>query len=976
MKKILSILLILNTIIIFAQETDPGENKSLNKIQTSDDDAYGVLDKGEILNIIGNQGIISDTYYQNLIYNFRWPKSKGVAQSSSANATDDVSILFGHKGNVLDAYGRYRNEDWQAPTGALGKYHADDQPEDLLASDGAPRLAHSDIPLTWPKGYFDENQNWVDAPTGEYSSLSEAKQKIVDSKGAYYDQNNDVWRFWPGRFRIDVDPESETYGQELPGEFAADREVYAISTDHNAQLPSTEIGLTLELQAYSYGRRFAEDIHFYDFTVTNNSSEVLDSCWWGYYVDFQFGDSGDEVWGSYNSGINQNGYDNAFYQYDVDGPDPGNIEEGYVGMLVLATPFDLGITDGHFFRDLSGSVTPADDEQMWPVMISDPDNPNITASNYFHGSNVKFDDFSLTEPGKDPGVQNWTMFVTTGPFTLQPGESFRSTMAFGFGEDLEDLQKNFTTAQSLYLNEFVGPAAPPSPTLSGVAGDNKVTLYWDDSALDAVDPSSKQKDFEGYKIYRSQDQGSTWGEQITDNQGSLVGYVPVAQFDKDNLIQGTDPINNYNYLGDNTGIVHTYVDTTVYNGVNYSYTITAYDSGSVTSEVESLESARGTTAADNNLVDVTPRSGAIGYISGSATIEQISSTGNGEIDLQIINPDELTGADYLITFNASPADSFYLINNNTKRVLTTAALNSEDMVVTDGLVISITGDETSGEVVSILDGDANNVEGEDNSHPDDNWYVEVLTTNGSAELSSQGADYQFRFTDEGSFVAGLTGQNKPLIKSFEVPFEIWNVSIENNPFKINAIVLDNNGNNQYDPSEEIRIVNEPYVENDDTLGIFSLLKWYYSIKIDTIGSNGSLPAEGDTFTIESTSQFSIADSFFVTIIPPSVDKTSSTVNQELSEVRVVPNPYLVNAAWEQTENTRRLRFMFLPPECTISIFTVRGELVKKIYHDNGTGDEDWNLTNESGVEIAYGLYIYYLETPNGGNTIGKFAIIK
>ena len=82
---------------------------------------------------------------------------------------------------------------------------------------------------------------------------------------------------------------------------------------------------------------------------------------------------------------------------------------------------------------------------------------------------------------------------------------------------------------------------------------------------------------------------------------------------KDDLVQGVDPFNNFNYLGDNTGLVHYFVYSTVVNGVNYSYTITAYDSGSVSIGLESLESSKGTTQADANLVDVTPRSNAIGY---------------------------------------------------------------------------------------------------------------------------------------------------------------------------------------------------------------------------------------------------------------------------------------------------------------------------------------------------------------------------
>ena len=322
--------------------------------------------------------MISDSYYQNLIYNFRWPKSKGVGSiTSDVNAMDDLCILFAHKGNVLDAYTRYRAEDWMAPAGALGKYHADDQPENLLAPDGAPRLAHSDIPLTWPKGYFDEMKVWHDAPSGKYTTLSEANKALVDSRGAFYDADKNIWRFWPGNFRMEIDPESPSFGQRVPGEFAADREIYIISDDRNAQPPSYSMGMTLEMQAYSYGRRFAQDIQFYDIKITNNGTETLDSCYFGYYMDFQFGDVLEETYATLNTGINPNGYDNAFYQYDYNGSSPGNIESGYFGTVILKTPFDLGVTDAHFFRDLTGNTTPADDNSIWPVMISDPNSSKL-----------------------------------------------------------------------------------------------------------------------------------------------------------------------------------------------------------------------------------------------------------------------------------------------------------------------------------------------------------------------------------------------------------------------------------------------------------------------------------------------------------------------------------------------------------------------------------------------------------------------
>ncbi len=985
MKTILLFLVffLLSTGHLFSQRRvvdDSLEAAPLQKTATSEEDAFGVLDKGELINILGNQGMITDSYYQNLIYNFRWPKSKGIATSTNdLNAIDDASILFGCKGNVLDTYSRYRNEDWMAPRGARGMYHADDQPDELLAPDGAPRLAHSDIPVTWPKGYVDSMKVWHPAPTGPFTSLSSADQDLVLKKGAFYDASNDVWRFWPGKFRTDIDPGSPTYGREVPGEFAADREVYAIMTDRNAQLPSVPIGLTLENQAYSYGRRFAEDIHFYDLTITNNSTRTLDSCWWGYYIDFQFGDVLEETWGSYNTGINPKGFDNAFYEFDYNGSSPGNPEVGYIGMVVLGTPFDLGVTDGHFFRDLSGSITPAEDQHMWPVMISDPTSPNLMASvaDYFHGPNRHFDDFSLTAEGKQPGPTNWTMFVTTGPFSMQPGETIRATVAFAAGRDLADLKKNFAMAQKLYLNRFIGPSAPPSPKLSAVGGDGRVTLYWDDLAEKAADPISKVADFEGYKIYRSQDQGSSWGDEIKDSKGSLVGYVPIAQFDKINLVSGVDPMNSFNYLGDNTGIVHMMVDSTVRNGVNYSYTITAYDSGSVSGELESLESARGTTAADANLVDVTPRSNPVGYVGGAVNVDQSAGVGKGAVTVEIVVPGALTGDTYRVSFNRSPADSFRVQNERTNALFPSVPMESGEMVVTEGLRFIVAGDNTSGQIESITNQKGDNVVGSQNPSSDGKWFVTLRGTNAMGNSEAKGSDYQVRFTPAGSYAAGLTGQNQPLVKKFKVPYEVWNVRYPQNAFQVNTILIDKNANTLLDAGEDIRVINAPYVVRADTTGTFSLVHWYYTISVDTVGGTGGrLPLDGESFTIVSTSQLTRSDTFRVRVTPPTVSRDAELVRSQIDGVRVVPNPFVVHAAWEQVENSRRLRFMFLPPECTISIFTVRGELVKNIRHTNGTGDEDWNLTNDSSVEVAFGLYVYVVETPNGEKTVGKFAILK
>ena len=73
----------------------------------------------------------------------------------------------------------------------------------------------------------------------------------------------------------------------------------------------------------------------------------------------------------------------------------------------------------------------------------------------------------------------------------------------------------------------------------------------------------------------------------------------------------------------------------------------------------------------------------------------------------------------------------------------------------------------------------------------------------------------------------------------------------------------------------------------------------------------------------------------------------------------------------------KIRFTRLPNKCTISIYTISGELVDKISHYNKyDGNEWWDLRNGKGDLVAPGLYIYVVEAPGGGKIIDKFAVVR
>jgi len=100
--------------------------------------------------------------------------------------------------------------------------------------------------------------------------------------------------------------------------------------------------------------------------------------------------------------------------------------------------------------------------------------------------------------------------------------------------------------------------------------------------------------------------------------------------------------------------------------------------------------------------------------------------------------------------------------------------------------------------------------------------------------------------------------------------------------------------------------------------------------------------------------------------------------KELSTVRVVPNPYNINAEELQYPGEPdKIMFLDLPPVCTIKIYSESGDLVQTIEHTSGSGDEAWIFsTTTTGQIVVSGLYIAHIVTLTGESTNVKFFIVR
>jgi hypothetical protein len=99
---------------------------------------------------------------------------------------------------------------------------------------------------------------------------------------------------------------------------------------------------------------------------------------------------------------------------------------------------------------------------------------------------------------------------------------------------------------------------------------------------------------------------------------------------------------------------------------------------------------------------------------------------------------------------------------------------------------------------------------------------------------------------------------------------------------------------------------------------------------------------------------------------------------DLSRIHTVPDPYYVTNQLEITANTKVLRFVNLPNQAIIRIYSTSGILVNVLTHNDpgGGGEEVWNLRNRNNQFVASGVYFYHVETPTGQEKVGRFTVVN
>jgi hypothetical protein len=489
------------------------------------------------------------------------------------------------------------------------------------------------------------------------------------------------------------------------------------------------------------------------------------------------------------------------------------------------------------------------------------------------------------------------------------------------------------------------------------------------------------------------------------------------------------------WLGSNTGIVNKFIDTTVIPGQRYYYAVVSYDRGDAALNIFPSENSKyvfvtntGEVITDDNTGYITPSRPPIGYKNAQPSnlerAQNFRGTGTGWVE---VVDDKMirSGNHYNVIFSDTAlqgytkdwslvdldaVDTLYFPSSGETKYVkpqdTISVQNGEEIIVNGESIITDTN-IYAGSYDTLISNSTTFYGSTPIKHGfkvqllNENFIIKDTLTSGFQGLATDTIPkYVFKpwiWEDTGKGTA-YNGIKMP----YDYQVEFYNTIVDtssadtlyqykNRLIPLRVIVkadtvnfkIKNITTNQYIDfvfSKVISTLSATYtiyfIEYIDGLRYRT---WSVVIYYDNIHS---LEKKG-LLSLVTTKPFSRTDIYQFTTTGAFIN--NELAKSELDKIKVVPNPYVVTHEAEpkllSTQSSgrgeRSIRFTHVPPGSTISIYTVRGELVKKLRHDDiFTGDVKWNLRTEENLDAAYGVYVYVLEAENIGTKTGKFALIK
>lgn len=589
------------------------------------------------------------------------------------------------------------------------------------------------------------------------------------------------------------------------------------------------------------------------------------------------------------------------------------------------------------------------------------------------------------------------IFVSSGLFPLRKGASERFAVAVTAAQtksqtaqgDRDKINENLEQADKAYQADYQFATAPTPPIVKAVAGDGKVTLYWDTGAENSFDRyinriTGDGNDFEGYKIYRATDDAFEDAFTITDATGNSQFYRPLAIIDKADGISGFHPvpINGVQFnLGEDTGLRRFFEDTDVVNGRKYFYAVTSYDFGLEIAGIAPSESPiqisrnpDGSVLLGQNVVEVRPGKGQAGYISPDRPEAAIvSGSPGGTVEVDIVDPEMLkqdalysivfedtlvTGSDNVSTLQTKNFSLLKVSGNEPDTLISRSEnYNGESNPITEGFLVTLQNvDEFR------LNEERSGWSYDENSRRPHGF---TFVTAGAPKVS----DYQIIIGDEVGFGRSIEKEVKvsssstQTLPAIDTNFKIVNTYTDQEiDYAFGDLNKHESGyfNMRCSPNAS----GQPKGYEETGAGVLSAVPGLvlgrcsdviffvedfrqtqdtvtYRVELAPELQGDSMitahPQPGDTLKIFITKPFSANDEFrfrFDQDNVPQIDADSA--KNALDDILVIPNPYIVSNVFEprttltNKQHNRELHFTGMPAPSTLRIFTVSGVLVEEI----------------------------------------------
>ncbi len=579
---------------------------------------------------------------------------------------------------------------------------------------------------------------------------------------------------------------------------------------------------------------------------------------------------------------------------------------------------------------------------------------------------------------------NIGFLFASGPFKLRAGQTERFSLALAYGADLQELSRNTQTVQKIYNANYRFAVPPKLPTVTAETGDGFVRLSWDDVAEKTIDPVTSEQDFEGYRIYRSTDPDFVDTRDVADISTivSLTNGEWITAYD---LIDERSGFSEHvvdgraEYLGNESGIRHTWTDYSVVNGQQYYYAVTAYDFGSGPDKfnfppsenaIAPSRTPRGGLVLPSNVVAVRANPRVLGFVPARAdSAVHVAGLGHGTATVGVVNsglvPD---GHEFALTFGTADPDTF-AATYYTLTDLTTGTVLFESGSDFDGQGVGPVGAGLLPIVTSPAIAQLDSFRLREGSQTDAPFRVRLVPGAGAVSQNQRALGYP----DDISLVfhddVVDTSLNARLAK-----FEVIAHTLDGDR-RLDFYFTDLNGDRTLSLEGE-RITVVAYPLSQPTIPYFT---WRFDFPTDSPAPT-VLPGTGDVVDLFITRPLSADDRFVFTTRAEYVDPA---VTGDKLAPYVVPNPYVASSDFEPERfavsgrGERRLEFRGLPARCSVRIYNVRGELVQTLQHDGSNdGFVAWDLRTKDNLDVAPGLYIFHVDGGSLGKSIGKFAIIK